>query len=149
MKAMLSIIFANITIRIELQNIQKYKKALLNLICKAFSAFIKRNSMNYFFDSASFLFAFLALAILISFSISTVIGEAINTEEYVPIKIPNNMAKINPRIVSPPKINIESNVRITVAVVLNVRPNISFTDRLINDILSRLGNSNTFSRIRS
>jgi len=95
--------------------------------------------MNYFFDSASFLFAFLSLDMLISFSISTVIGEAINTEEYVPMKIPNNIAKINPRIVSPPKINMASKVSITVAVVLNVRPNISFTDKLISDILSRFG----------
>ncbi len=53
------------------------KKSLTDFSVRLFRAFINRISMNYFFTSNSFL----ARLIFTNLSISTVTGEAINTEE--------------------------------------------------------------------
>ena len=57
---------------------------------------------------------------------STTIGVEIHNDEYVPITRPINKAKINPLILSPPKIKITNKTKNTVNDVKIVRLNVLF-----------------------
>ncbi|MCY1509997.1 hypothetical protein D9M68_443560 [compost metagenome] len=55
-------------------------------------------------------------------------GVAMNNDEYVPTMIPTSIANINPRIDSPPKINMINNTMIIVNEVFNVLDIVVLTD---------------------
>src|SRR5690606_41809539 len=59
--------------------------------------------------------------------VSTKIVVARNKDEYVPTTIPTNIANTNPRIDSPPKINMINNNKINIKDVLMVLVNVVFT----------------------
>ena len=67
---------------------------------------------------------------------SITIGVEIHNEEYVPITRPINNAKINPRILSPPKMKTTSNTKNTVNEVKIVRLNVLFKAKLIKVLRS-------------
>jgi hypothetical protein len=53
-------------------------------------------------------------------------GDAINSDEYVPTTIPKRMAKMKPRRTSPPKKKITRSTTIVVIEVLKVRLKVAF-----------------------
>ena len=55
-------------------------------------------------------------------------GDAINIDEYVPIKTPTIIANENPFKISPPKINIENNASNVVTDVINVLESVSLIE---------------------
>ena len=68
--------------------------------------------------------------------VSFITGVAMNKEEYVPTKIPTQIANTNPRIVSPPKMKIANNTTKVVAEVLIVLLNVEFNALLTNPLKS-------------
>jgi hypothetical protein len=57
-------------------------------------------------------------------------GDAMNKVDIVPIITPNNIAKMNERIESPPRIKITSNTNRVEHDVMIVRPNVELSDLL-------------------
>ena len=62
---------------------------------------------------------------------SAMIGAEINTEEYVPTKIPINKAKANPLMLAPPNINSINTTIIVVNEVIIVRDNVELMASLM------------------
>ena len=76
-------------------------------------------------------------------------GEDRNTEEKVPARIPTNRAKMNPRMVSPPKKKMASNTTKVEPEVLNERVNVLLTALLMFSFQVAFGCRLVFSRTRS
>ena len=72
-----------------------------------------------------------------------------NTEENVPANTPTNMAKMKPRMVSPPKMKMASNTTKVEPEVLNERVKVLFTALTMFSFQEALGCRFTFSRTRS
>src|SRR5690606_18600657 len=80
---------------------------------------------------------------------STTIGEAMKSDEYVPIITPIINANTKPRIDSPPKINMAKRTKKVVMEVLIVRDSVLFNARLITPATFLLGFSVRYSLILS
>ena len=65
------------------------------------------------------------------FAKSTTTGVAMQIDEYVPMIIPIRRANVNPRITSPPKMNMASNTKNIVSEVLIVRLSVALRASLI------------------
>ena len=76
-------------------------------------------------------------------------GLATNTEEYVPIMIPQTSANENPPSTGPPQMNRAITVRNVRPEVMTVRLNVWFTARFITASSGSLRENFKFSRIRS
>ena len=80
---------------------------------------------------------------------STIIGEATKSEEYVPTITPTIKANINPRITSPPNKNITSRTKNVVKEVLTVLLSVLFNALFTNELNSFFLKRNICSLILS
>ena len=71
------------------------------------------------------------------------------TDEKTPQSTPINMAKMKPRITSPPKMNIINSVKKVVPLVLIVRANVELIASFMWALRVRFGYSLRYSRTRS